>query len=141
MAAVKITPDVAERIMALAPTMSCRQIAEELARDGIEISHNSVARCLRGQRKERAEQTKSIVREHIRITVPTDLEILQEIRDQLNIWRKDDSLRVSERLMVIDRLNKVIDTRLKFSGAGEPDDDEFAGMSDEDLESYVNGEA
>jgi hypothetical protein len=43
--------------------------------------------------------------------------------------------------MVIDRLNKVIDTRLKFSGAGEPDDDEFAGMSDEDLESYVNGEA
>lgn len=138
---LKITPEIAERIMALAPTMSNRQIAEELAKSGIELSHMSVSRCIRSQRKERAEQTKAIVQEHIRVTVPTDLEILQEIRDQLNTWRKDENLRVSERLMVIDRLNKVIDTRLKFSGAGEPDDDEFAGMSDKELESYVNGEA
>jgi len=140
MAALKITPAVGERIMALAPTMSNRQIAEELGKDGIDISYTRVWRYINSQRKERAEQTKAIVREHIRTTVPTDLEILQEIRDQLNEWRKDDSLRVSERLMVIDRLNKVIDTRLKFSGAEEPDNDEFAGMTDEELERYVAGE-
>ena len=141
MAAPKITPEIGEHIMSLAPTMSNRQIAEELSKAGVSISHVSVGRFIRSQRKERAEQTKAIVQEHIRVTVPTDLEILQEIRDQLNAWRKDANLRVSERLMVIDRLNKVIDTRLKFSGAGEPDDDEFAGMSDKELESYVNGEA
>lgn len=137
----KITPEIGEKIMSLAPSHSNRQIAAALEQAGIRLSHTSVAKFIRSQRKERAEQTKAIVQEHIRVTVPTDLQILQEIRDQLNEWRKDDSLRVSERLMVIDRLNKVIDTRLKFSGAEEPDNDEFADMTDEELERYVNGEA
>ena len=137
----KITPEIGEKIMSLAPSHSNRQIADILKQAGIQLSHTSVAKFIRSQRKERAEQTKVIVQEHIRVTVPTDLQILQEIRDQLNEWRKDDSLRVSERLMVIDRLNKVIDMRLKFSGAEEPDNDEFAGMTDEELERYVNGEA
>lgn len=117
----KITPEIGEKIMSLAPSHSNRQIADILKQAGIQLSHTSVSKFIRSQRKERAEQTKVIVQEHIRVTVPTDLQILQEIRDQLNEWRKDDSLRVSERLMVIDRLNKVIDMRLKFSGAEEPD--------------------
>lgn len=138
----KITPEIAQLIMSWAPTMSNRQIAQRLGEEaGLTISHVAVSKFIKEQRKERAETTKAVVQDYIRITVPTDLEILQEMRDQLNAWRKDENLRISERLMVIDRLRQVIDTRLKFSGAGEPDKDDLEAMSDEELERIANGEA
>lgn len=118
----KITPEIGEEILRMSTTMSNRQIAEELTRRGTKISHTAVSKFIKEQRQERAETTKAIVQEYIRTTVPTDLEILEQIRDQLNDWRQNDDLRVTERLMVIDRLNKVIETRLKYSGAEEQND-------------------
>lgn len=127
-----------------------REIAEMLNTvKGVKLSYVSVNSWLKSVRQERAETTKAVVQETIKATVPADLEILENIRDQLNNYRlgKDENglpirLKVSEKLLCIDRLNKVIDTRLKYSGAAEPDkqEDEFAKMTDEELEAIANGE-
>ena len=138
---LKITSKVGEEILRLSTEYSQRQIAEKLReKHGVQLSHTAIAKFIKAQRWERSAQTKAIVREHLRISVPTDLEILQETRDQLNELRKSGTLDVVEQLRVIDRLNDIIQTRLKFSGADAPDrPDEFAEMTDEELEAYVNG--
>lgn len=137
----KITDEVGQRILELAPKMSNRGIASQLKSEGIELSHTAVANFIKEQRQERAEVTKTIVQEHIRTTVPRDLQILEEARDQLDLWRRDESLRVSERLQVIRELRATIDTRLKYAGACDaPSQDDVARMTDEELEAIVNGE-
>ena len=129
----KITPEIAERIMELAPYHSSRQIAEILFNEaGISISHTAVANVIREQRRERAEVSKGIVQDYLKTALPTDLEMLQKARDMLGAWLTNDNLRISERLMVIDRLTKVIDTRLKYSGAGEQDAEIVVKWADDD---------
>ncbi|WP_094603452.1 hypothetical protein SPSIL_015070 [Sporomusa silvacetica DSM 10669] len=108
-----------------------REIAELLNTvKGVKISYVSVNTWLKSVRKERAETTKAVVQDKIKATVPTDLDILESIRDQLNNYRlgKDENgdqitIKTSEKLLCIDRLNKVIDTRLKYSGADDKEED------------------
>lgn len=119
----KITPDIEAQIMALSVNNSNRQIETILSKQGIKLSNVSICKVINLHRKERAEATKETINEHIKKTVTTDLDILEETRDKLHKWFKDEELRVTERLMVFDRLNKVIDTRLKYSGAEERDSD------------------
>ena len=110
--------------------LGCREIAKRLEQEkGLKMAHTSVNKWLKAVRTERAEDTKALVQENIKGTVPRDLEILTETRDQLNNYRQgmdEDGnpiqIKISERLMCIDRLNKVIDTRLKYSGAEEKED-------------------
>lgn len=130
----KITTEIGQLIMQLAPSQSYREIARSVKQQvGIDLSHQAVAKFVSEQRQERAEVTKAVVETHIRTTLPTDLEILQNMRDQLNNWRcgLDEEgrplaikPRLTERLMIVDRLCRVIDTRLKYSGAGEDDGDD-----------------
>lgn len=122
-----------DKVLELAMHHGSREIAQILKRDyGLEISHVSVHKLIKGIRKEQAEQVKAVVQEHIRATVPTDLEILQRIRDQLDARAQDGQLRISERLQVIDRLTRVIDTRLKYSGAGQQDAQIVVKWADDD---------
>lgn len=118
----KITPELTAQIMALSATNSNRQIEAILSEQGIRLSNVSICKLVSNYRKERAGQTKEAVAEHIKKTVITDLDILESQRDKLYQWFNDESLRISERLMCSDRLNKVIDTRLKYSGAGESEE-------------------
>lgn len=139
-AASKITPQLIAQIMGLSALHSNRQIEAILSEQGIKLSNVSIAKIVKEHRRDRSGQTKEAVQVQIVKTVMTDLDILEDMRNQLNDYRKDPNLRVSEKLMCMDRLNKVIDTRLKYSGAGEPDEkDEYDNMTDEELRAYVGG--
>ena len=118
----KVTAEIAAQIMGLSAMNTNRQIAEILTKQGIKLSHVTIGKLIKENRAERAEATKETIAEHIKHTVTTDLDILQKQRDKLYEWFNDDSHRISERLMCLDRLNKVIDTRLKYSGAEEKED-------------------
>lgn len=138
----EVKPEIVSIIMGLSASQSNRQIQQTLSTQGIKLSHVTIGKIVRENRQERAEATKETINEHIKQTVTTDLDILQNTRDKLYNWFQDDNLRISERLMCLDRLNKVIDTRLKYSGAGEPDsnsNDDFANKTDEELEEIANG--
>jgi len=124
----KITPELSAQILALSAEHSNRQIEAILCEQGIKLSNVSIGKVVNEYRKERAGQTKDVVIEHIKKTVITDLDILEEQRDKLYAWFNDDNLRINERLMCSDRLNKVIDTRLKYSGAGEMDEDKAISL-------------
>lgn len=136
----KVTAEIVAQIMGLAAMNSNRQISEILSKQGIKLTHVTIGKIIKEHRTERTEATKETINEHIKQTVTTDLDILQNTRDKLYNWFKDESLRISERLMCLDRLNKVIDTRLKYSGAGEPDkpEDKFDQMSDEELDAWIS---
>lgn len=118
----EVKSEIVSIIMGLSATQSNRQIQQTLSTQGIKLSHVTIGKIVRENRKERAEATKETINEHIKQTVTTDLDILQNTRDKLYEWFNDDSHRISERLMCLDRLNKVIDTRLKYSGAEEKED-------------------
>ena len=115
----KVTAELSAQIMGLSAMNTNRQIADILSKQGISLSHVTIGKIIKENRVERAEATKETINEHIKQTVTTDLDILQNTRDKLYEWFNDDNHRISERLMCLDRLNKVIDTRLKYSGAAE----------------------
>ena len=121
----EVKSEIVSIIMGLSATQSNRQIQQTLSTQGIKLSHVTIGKIVRENRKERAEATKETINEHIKQTVTTDLDILQNTRDKLYEWFNDDNHRISERLMCLDRLNKVIDTRLKYSGAEEKEDKEM----------------
>lgn len=117
----RVNTETISLIMGLSATMSSRKIEEYLNTQGIKLSYVTIGKIINEHRKERAEQTKEVINEYIKGGVVTDLEVLEEMRDQLREWFKSPGIRISERLMCADRLNKVIDTRLKNCGAGETD--------------------
>ena len=100
-----------------------REIAQELERvHNVKIAYTSVNNWLKSVRQERAETTKAVVQEAIKATVPRDMEILDEQIAQMDAWRKDERLKIGDRLCVISEQRKTIAEKLKYSGAGEPDD-------------------
>jgi len=102
------------------------------------ISQPSVSRWLKSVRQERSEQTKHIVQEHIKATVPLDLEALDEIEGfLLEVFRnKVFDPETGEATIGIydlkDRQNagmnavKIVETKLRFAGLLE--DPEKMGM-------------
>jgi transcriptional regulator with XRE-family HTH domain len=122
--------------------MTTRQIAAAItAERGVEIEFSTVSRWLRGVREERAETGKALVQAYLRREVPADLAQLEDLRDQLNGWRLDDRLRISEKVVVIRELRKTIELRLRFAGAAEGDRlPEFRDMTDEELDAIIYGD-
>lgn len=117
----KIKPEMAAFIIERAPTTSSRQLAEQVTeRFGISISHVAINNFMRDRQLERMGVTKSVVADYIAKTVPRDLEILEEMREQLDELRRSKNLSHTELMQTIDRQRHVIDTRLKYAGAGEP---------------------
>jgi len=93
---------------------------------GVKISHASVNSWLKSVRQERAETTKAVVQETIKATVPRDLQILDEQIMQLDGWRKDETLKISDRLQIIREQRATISVKLDKSGANENDISDFA---------------
>ncbi len=158
------------------PRTSTYEIAEavtqELKAKGIEdsVSQSTVSRFLARIRKDRSEQTRSVVQEHIKEVVPKDLEALEEIeRWFLGIFRSQkevlkiraDMLKdeeVQKLLAAIEQtpggsydlktrgnaaLNalKVIELKLKYSGILEtPNDDEEAKRLAKEIEDELDPE-
>jgi hypothetical protein len=119
--------------------LGCREIADQVgAERGISIGHDAVARFLREIREERGEVTNEIVQGYLRGEVPIDMALLEDVRDQLNLWRLDDRFKVSERLGVIRELRKVLELRLKLAGADDRDPvTDLSDMSDEELDALI----
>ena len=115
----KITPDIANFILKHSPTCSTREMSAKVFQAfNVKISHASIGNFMRDRRTERTIVTKSVVAEYLGKTVPRDLEILEEMREQLDLIRTS-RLSHSELMQTIDRQRQVIDTRLKYAGAGE----------------------
>lgn len=119
--------NLAEKVLCLAATKTSREISAILAQDDkVDISHVAVARYIKGMREERAEQTRALVQEHIRGTVPTDLQTLDELVAELTALFREKNKEgkpahdLTERLKVARELRQAIDTKLKYSGAGPP---------------------
>ena len=123
---------LAEVVLELAVTKTSRQIAEILKQEhGVEIGHVAVARYIQGMRQERAQATKALVQEHIKATVPKDLELLDAIIEDLrkhyfeeqSAVISDDAgnkLALSDKLAVSREIRQTVATKLRYSGAGEP---------------------
>lgn len=121
------------RILALSGQgLTTHEVAEAVTRDLNEkaindkISAASIARFLRTVREERSAQTRELVREHIKATVPADLDALQEIESYfLTEFRNDDrDLRTRGDCGM--KVVRIIETKLKFAGLL---DDPEAGKS------------
>ena len=118
-----ITPDQERRILAYAGQgLSGRKIAEK---DDITVGSATVNRYLKDHRRDRAEMTKALVREHLSATLPSDLERLDSLAQRLETMRQDAERMgfagVNHELQVIDRQVKTIGLKLKYSGADEDD--------------------
>jgi len=139
--------------MGLCLTHSNRQIEATLASQGIKVSRTTIGKFIKETERERGVPTKEAASEYIKKTVMADLKMLEDMRDQLNAWRlgRDDNgkpikLRVTEKLMVIDRLNRVIAMRLDRCGVNEDDEEtamDFNLFDKEErrrlLDEYING--
>lgn len=118
-----LTPDIEKRILKYAGQgLSGRKIAEQI---DITVSQVTVNRFLRDHRRDRAETTKAIVREHLSATLPTDLEMLDKLTLRLEVMRQtaeDMGLAgANMELGIIDRQVKTIGLKLRYSGAEEDD--------------------
>lgn len=118
-----LTPDIEKKIlMYAAQGLSGRKIAEQ---PDVPVSQVTVNRFLRDHRRDRAETTKAIVREHLSATLPTDLEMLDRLTMRLEVMRSDaEEMGLAGRnieLQIIDRQVKTIGLKLKYSGADEDD--------------------
>lgn len=128
--------NLAAEVLELSLTHTTRDIAEILLRDhGLDISHNAIAVWLKGTRRERREQTKAVVEEHIKATVPRDLDLLDAIIDDLRqvyfgerpvTYIKDDgtpveltNIELGDKLSVAREIRQTVATKLRYSGAGE----------------------
>ena len=116
------------------------------------ISQSTVSRWLKAERKERSEQTRSIVHDHIKATVPKDLDALDEVLTFLmshfrNVLPNPDdaektisqSHSIKERAEFGMRAVKIVETKLRFAGILE--DPTTTDASPIDLDEYKTPEA
>ena len=158
------------------PRTSTYEIAEavskELQAKGSDdsISQSTVSRFLARVRKDRSEQTRSVVQEHIKEVVPKDLEALEEIeRWFLGIFRNQaEVVKIRAELLKDEEVKKllsaiegaggtgydlktrgnaainalkVIELKLKYSGILEtPNDDEEAMRLAKEIEDELDPE-
>jgi hypothetical protein len=94
------------------------QITEILNRDhGVKIGWRAVENYTAKLRAERSRQARQAVQDAIAPTVTTDIATLDAAIKRLKAWFDDESLRRSERLLVIRELRQTIETKLRYSGA------------------------
>jgi hypothetical protein len=113
---------------------SSRSIAAWLQGQGVTGDHSKVARFIKAERGERSELTKAIVTEHIARTLPGALDrraagtlrvadrLQVEIDEYKGALTGDDYTSLLDSLVKVSKVaREIIDTKLKYSGAGEQD--------------------
>lgn len=99
---------------------STRAISAHLVTLGVTASHNAVAKLLKQLRTERADIAKAVVREELSTTLTADVRRLERlVKKTLAKIRKCTNDDLYCRL--VEQCRKLIDTKLKHSGADEPD--------------------
>lgn len=103
---------------------SYRQIQDWLMKQhNIKYSHVSIGRCVQKSIRKRKEYTEDILKPYLEKSLTSDLELLQDlIRDANKI--KKDAMKTGEHRLALsatDRLTKLVDMRLKMSGAHKED--------------------
>lgn len=122
-----------------------RQIASWLAARGVKVSKSSVANLLKARRTERSEVAKTVVREKLAATLTPDLDIIGKHIDILDgkaiaLAKAAKNVRLIPLwLATVEQLRKMIDMRLRYSGAGEPDDEGTGAGSLERISSRIAG--
>lgn len=122
-----ITPELQLEIQNRAAVgWSARQISDWLHNEhGIKYSHVSVNRRIKKYRSERKQYSEEILKPYLEKTLTADLELLDEIiKDARKVLK--DAQKVGEPRLVlsaIDRLDKLLNTRRKFVGIDDKDDD------------------
>lgn len=105
-----------------AENMSVRQISAWLeTAHATKVSAATISRFLAKRRTERADVAKAVVREQLGKTLNADLSRLEEIRAELQASAQDPENSISEYVKITELEVKVIDRKLHYSGAGEPD--------------------
>lgn len=100
---------------------SSRAIADELGTfHGCKTTHTAVQRLLKELRKDRAEVAKAVVREELAPALTNDLRRLERLAKRCanRAARCTDDVVFTK---LVDELRKITETKLKFSGADEPD--------------------
>ena len=129
MAGLAIPPNLHEEVLGQSGQgKTTYEISQWLrATHGVEASYRAVARLLQRVRKERAGMAQDIVRARLQKELPRDLDALahqQRILASLQeaYITKEGTLRVGkdvrEYLAVHDRITRVLDLKLYYSGAG-----------------------
>ena len=122
MAAKTIPENIQEIILDLAGKgKSVRAIADALVTlHGYKTSHMAVQRCLKELRQGRAEVAKAVVREELAPVLTNDLRRLERFAKKCanRAARCADDVVFTK---LVDELRKITETKLKFSGADEPD--------------------
>lgn len=122
---------------------SSRAIAEQLgAEHGHKTTYSTVARLLKELRKDRADIAKAVVREELAPALTRDLRRLERFAKRCanRAHRCGDDIVFAK---LVDELRKITETKLKFSGANEPDvplaplNIDFSNMSDAELKDIV----
>lgn len=92
--------------------MGCREIAKELQEKcEYEISYRTVARVIKEDREEKAEQLKSLKLEECMKSLPRDLEILDEIiNDLYEIFKRTEDINI--KVKVSKEIRGTIETKL-----------------------------
>ena len=135
MAKKKLVGIIAERAIELSATHTNVKISQVLKEEfGIDVSAEAIRQFLKGIRQDRAEQTKALVQEHIRATAPGDLKTLDLIIAQEKEWFESEGLKISEKLAIAKELRQTIDTKLKYSGAAEGENEFILRWAEEDSE-------
>ncbi len=122
--------------------LSSREIASKIKVDhNREISHNAVHRFTKEIREERAEVSKAVVQEHIQKTVPTDL---QDLDDVLSVFKdslpkKGDEIK-PKHLQFYYAWIKGFELKLKYSGAGESNNDPNDMVTRDELDELLDEE-
>jgi len=107
-----------------AENMSVRQISAWLeTAHATKVSAATISRFLAKRRTERADVAKTVVREQLGKTLNADLDRLEQIRAELQAQAQDPEISLGGYVKLVELEVKVIDRKLHYSGAGEPDTD------------------
>jgi hypothetical protein len=121
MATKKITPKLEPEVLSKAAEgWSSRRIAEHLGTaHNVKVSHVAVAAFLKETRETREEVAAAVTREALRPHVVSDLDRLEEIRQEIAKARGGKMrLRPPDRVALARLEKDLITTKLKFAGAG-----------------------
>lgn len=127
----KIPPNLQTELVARATEgWSSQQIADWLKTEhGVDVSHAAVRKRLAATRTDRAEAAKLVVRETLSRTLGEDIRCLDELRIEA-VRRCKAAPDDKTWALLADQARKLIDTKLHYSGADQPDDPKLSGLAD-----------
>lgn len=136
---MKITPVIANKISEMYATgKTVPEIQKYILETyKVKISPQGIYKHIRIARKQRAEIAKKVVQDYMQDSLPSDLELLKNILEDLKQKYNDEDISLNNKIKIANQINTIVNTRLKYSGAGTDDKEiaiKFVSDDDEDDE-------